>query len=435
MSERLTVWVLQTGEYLPVIHPDQRPMRAANVTRALREAGHEVILWTADWSHQDGAHVFGTNTKLRVDDSFEIRFVHSRGYKRNVGPGRLLDHAQLGRGLARLLRHEQPPDVAFVGFPPIEPAAVMVSWLGRRGVPCLVDVKDQWPDVLLRPFPRAAQWPARVALAPYYALAGRAIGGATGVVSMTDEFLDWSVGVAGRRRGDQDLVVPLTAPAPDLDQVRLDQTGVWWDERGVPDDGRLRAVYVGSLSTHLTRHTISQAARDSEWQFVLCGTGSAEEEVRHDLGHLPNVVMPGWVDHAQAEVLYRRATVGVAPYLAEEGFRISIPNKFLDAFRNGLPMVSSVIGTTERILRENSAGITYQPSDADGLRAGLSQLANDAGLTRQMGDNARRLYERQFTYEKSYGALVQHLVGLAQQGTRGGSMVAQAIELKGCESK
>ena len=101
-------------------------MRAGNLSRSLLEHGHRVTLWTADFDHFERLHHFSDHVKLHMGPKFEIRLISSSGYKRNVGLGRLFDHAQLAYELSRRLKSEREvPDVAFLGFPPIEPVTVM----------------------------------------------------------------------------------------------------------------------------------------------------------------------------------------------------------------------------------------------------------------------------------------------------------------------
>ena len=64
----------------------------------------------------------------------------------------------LGWRLSQLLKRENtPPDVAFIGYPPIEIAAVMTRWLTQKNVPCMLDVKDQWPTIFIDALPQLLQ--------------------------------------------------------------------------------------------------------------------------------------------------------------------------------------------------------------------------------------------------------------------------------------
>ena len=45
------------------------------------------------------------------------------------------------------------PDVVFVGYPPIEISFVMARWVKKKNIPFILDIKDQWPDLILDAFP------------------------------------------------------------------------------------------------------------------------------------------------------------------------------------------------------------------------------------------------------------------------------------------
>ncbi len=176
----MKVWIFQTGEPLHCDAGSLRPMRAMNLANALVAAGHKVVLWSSSFYHQEKRQRVTDNNRVKVSGSLEIRLVASPGYQRNIGPGRLWDHAVLGRNLAKLLDAETTvPDVAFVGYPPIETAAVMTRWLAARRVPCMVDVKDQWPAIFIDALPAPLKLVGRIALAPYFYYGRRALRDAT----------------------------------------------------------------------------------------------------------------------------------------------------------------------------------------------------------------------------------------------------------------
>ena len=114
-------WILQTGEPLQIDTAGLRPMRAINLSTVLSEAGHEVTLWSSDFDHFSKTHRTGGRASIRLEKNIEIKLLKSRGYKSNVGLSRLLDHAQLAWDLRRQLSTMEKPDVAFIGYPPIEP--------------------------------------------------------------------------------------------------------------------------------------------------------------------------------------------------------------------------------------------------------------------------------------------------------------------------
>jgi hypothetical protein len=123
----LTIWILQTGEPLHIDKGSVRPMRAMNLSNALVEANHKVVLWSSAFYHQEKHPRSMTAKSIKISDNLEIRLIPSRGYRRNIGVGRLIDHTQLAFNLKRMLKKATLlPDAAFIGYPPIETAAVLV---------------------------------------------------------------------------------------------------------------------------------------------------------------------------------------------------------------------------------------------------------------------------------------------------------------------
>ena len=210
----MKIWILQTGEPLHCDGGSPRPMRAMNLADSLRSRGYSVRLWSSSFYHQEKRHRADGFESIDISPDLRIDLIPSPGYRRNVGIGRLVDHAALALNLLRRLKMiaaAELPDVVFVGYPPIEAAAVLLRWAKERGIPTMVDVKDQWPSVFVEAFPRPLRPLAKVALTPYFWLGRRALNDATAFCSMSEPFLEWMCRFSGRPRKDGDVVAPLTS--------------------------------------------------------------------------------------------------------------------------------------------------------------------------------------------------------------------------------
>jgi len=150
------VWILQTGEPLHCDGGNPRPMRAMNLADMLVGRGHSVVIWSSAFYHQEKVHRTTKFESLKINDLLTINLIPSVGYKKNIGLSRLIDHAQLAWNLSRILEKDifTKPDVAFVGYPPIECSFVVAHYLTNKSIPFVLDVKDQWPDIFLEPFPK-----------------------------------------------------------------------------------------------------------------------------------------------------------------------------------------------------------------------------------------------------------------------------------------
>ena len=416
----MNVWILQTGEPLHIDGGNPRPMRAMNLGNALIASGHQVVLWSSAFFHQEKRHRSKKAERITISEQLEIRLIPSPGYQRNIGLDRLWDHAVLAFNLNRQLQQEETtPDVAFIGYPPIEAAAVMTRWLYMRGVPSILDVKDQWPSFFLDALPKPLRGIGRIALWPYYYLGRRAMREASGLSAMAETFLEWALNFAGRSRGGHDQIFPLTSPSSALSKDGLENARTWWSTQGIKFDADImRLVFIGSHMSVFDFQPVREAAqlfaqRNAKVEFVICGDGGFSAELRAMLADLPNVFFPGWVDRAQIETLAEISHAALTPYRNIDNFTTNLPNKVIDSLSLGLPILSPLQGEVANLIETYGVGLRYGTDSGTSLVGCIEALISNQALRQKMSNNARRLYRERFSYETVYGGLVRHLEMLA----------------------
>lgn len=418
----MNVWILQTGEPLPGDDGNPRPMRAINLANALVSKGHQVTIWSSAFNHASKQHRCKNFAVVQITTNMTLRFLPSRGYSRNIGLGRLVDHAQLAIGLATCLARDDlvEPDVAFVGYPPIECAAVFLRWLHRRSVPSIIDVKDLWPALFLEPIPPAVRPIAKLALAPYFWLGRRALRDATCFCSMSEDYLEWMAAYADRKLTPIDIVAPLTVPEPIVEPSAFAAATEWWRAKGVDLENRRRVFFVGTLNSVFDFSQIRNAAKrfsegDIQCQFVICGSGSCESEVRALMRDLNNVVFPGWVDRQYLVPLANGSIGSLLPYKNIENFTRNLPNKVIDSMALGVPILTELEGSVARLVEEEGIGICYSARESDSCYSAILNLLSDPKRQSEMARRARNLYEQRFSYEKVYGELVNRIESLGSK--------------------
>ncbi|MGI9316902.1 MAG: glycosyltransferase [bacterium] len=414
----MKIWVFQTGEPLPIDKGQFRPMRAINLCNKLIQAGHQVNLWSSDFSHQEKQFRGMANLPIELSDNFRIRLIPSWGYKKNIGLERLLDHLLLAVNLKRMLNKEtELPDVVFIGYPPIETAYVLSKWLNARKIPILLDIKDQWPIIFVDQLPRIARPFGIFLFWPYFYLARNTMKRASGISSMADGFLKWALDFCGKTKSDNDRVFPLTTPTDQIGDSELRSACQWWDSIGVRNDETKRLCFVGSFSPAFNFVSIKEAAQlaldqGANLQFVLCGDGNVVNKTKDMMSGLPNVVFPGWIDRPKIEALASRSIASIAPYYNTQDFMLSIPNKIIDSLALGLPILSPLKGEVEPLIDGFGVGLMYvdeSEAGSDSLYHAIESLVKDKKLQISMSENARNLYNARFSFESVYGALVNHL--------------------------
>ena len=186
------IWILQTGEPLQ-IDDGFRPMRCINLSSELVKQGHKVTIWSSAFSHQTKLHRSKSFKVIEINQNLTINLIPSYGYKKNIGIARLFDHISLAWNLRKALKENNfpVPDIAFIGYPPIETAFVLGHWLEERDVPYIVDLKDQWPHLFLEIFPALLKPFFSVILFPYFLLGKKSLNMATGFTSMSEGYVSW----------------------------------------------------------------------------------------------------------------------------------------------------------------------------------------------------------------------------------------------------
>jgi glycosyltransferase involved in cell wall biosynthesis len=314
-----------------------------------------------------------------------------------------------------MMRNEELPDIGFIGYPPIEPAWVMTKFLTRKSIPTVLDVKDAWPDVLLRGFPHKFRLIARILLHPYFVMMKSTFKGSSYLSSISPQFLSWTLEVAKRERAGFDSVNFLSFSPVKLSRPDILAAEKFWDSVGVKENNQFRCSYIGSITGALNFERVLEAARGTDVQFVIAGTGPAINQIRESASGIPNIIFPGWVTSAQAAILAKRSTFLLAPYADYEDFSLSLPNKFLDAMSHGKPMLSSISGYPQKFIEENGVGFFYSNSSENSLTELISRLTQDRQYLSLIGENAKNLFNKDFSGEIVYGGLVQTLEEIVNQ--------------------
>ena len=286
----MIVWIFQTGEPLHIDGNLLRPMRAINLAQELASKNHEVILWSSDFYHQEKKHRFGFYNKIKISKFIEIRLIPSPGYKKNIGFGRLYDHFILARNLKKILALEnEKPNIAFVGYPTVEAAHVMIKWLNIYNIPTILDVKDQWPIIFLDILPDMLKPLGNLFLFPYIYFSRKVFRNASALVSISPEFLDWALKFSGRGKTYLDKVVPLTNSLRMLSNSDLTDANNWWDAMGIKNDTLSKFIFIGSHSRAFDFDPIHDAASiHKDCQFIICGHGEYYLHLRKKFSNLNN---------------------------------------------------------------------------------------------------------------------------------------------------
>ncbi|MEX0704415.1 MAG: glycosyltransferase family 4 protein [Planctomycetales bacterium] len=413
----MNVWLIHLGELLPIDGP-YRIHRYGVLSRLLAERGHRAVQWAPTFSHHLKRQRADRDCTVPVESKWSLELLHGPGYRRHVSLRRMRFHGEMARAFARRAPRLEPPDAILCSLPAPEMCVAALDYAEPRGIPVIADVRDVWPDMLVDVFPRALRPVARLLFRGWDRRNETIFRRADAIYGTSQGFLDWGLRYAGRGQRPADRVFPLAYPQSPLSPAERAAAERRWDERGVRDDGTFRVCFLGTFGRLTDPESAVRAARllkkksSADIRFVLCGDGGSLARCRKAAAGLDHVLLPGWVDAADATVLLERCRLGVLPY--RPGMKTTFPNKLMDYFREGLPVVASRSGELAEFLESHRCAALYAPGDAAGLADAILKFHDSPDLLRERSQAVRAVYAERFEPGRVYGEVIAGLEAFAR---------------------
>ena len=144
-------------------------------------------------------------------------------------------------------------------------------------------------------------------------------------------------------------------------------------------EGKFVAGYIGTHGLCHGLETLVAAAerlRGTGIVFLFLGDGARKQFLRDMAAEkkLDNVVFIDSVPKAEVPRYWSILDVSVIHLQKTELFTTVIPSKLFESMGMGLPVLHGVEGESARIVRDENAGIPFEPENADALVAALRRL-------------------------------------------------------------
>ncbi len=401
-SRPLKIWLI--NPYGPLPTEGWREYRFVLLGDALAAAGHDVLWWTANFSHHFKRYRSTGWEDQQRSASFRIRLVPTSSYQRNMSPRRLLFEARFAHAVRQRASRESAPDLIVAADPPQTIGRLGRHLAHRLQVPLVLDVMDQWPELFHLALPPWLRGLTPVLTLPFALSRKRNLESADAVTSLCDTYLEHALRVAPSLRGKPQATIFNGIP---VDRLRA-RLGAPLELKLPPKlPGEVWAIYAGSLGDNYDVPTVLAAARalaasGAGVRLIVAGDGPHRPAVERAAG-LPGARLTylGPLSHEALASLYGRCDVGLCPYAA--GSNVGMPDKAYDYMAAGLPIVSSLAGELAERLRRNRAGVAYQPGSVESLAGVLEALARDGTLREEYARNSLELgreFDQLTQYEK-----------------------------------
>ena len=413
----MKIWLVTIGEPVPLSETQNARLHRTGQFSLWASSRAKVTWWTSAFDHFKKEFVTEKDSGIRINDNLQIRLFKGCGYKSNISIRRFADQNLLAKKMLREMRaSSDKPDIIVCAVPPIELAAACVSYGAENKVPVLLDLRDMWPDIFVDHAPRPLRGLVRLLLSPMFRQAKKAFGGASALIGITEEFVEWGISKAGRPRTSLDASFSFAYNTVPPSAADIARASGFWDGLGVrAGDGVFRICFFGALSRQFDIPTAVRASgllreRGVKAQFVICGAGDKLEDFKRLGAGNPDILFPGWIDAAAIYALMRRSSAGLAPLPDRYDYLATINNKSVEYLSAGLPIISCPAkGTLFNFLEKNGCGWSFNYGDAERLAAIVAGLIKDPEKVKQGSVNAAAAFEADFTSENVNGRMLDHL--------------------------
>lgn len=400
----MRIWMIEEGEPLPFSDCIGRIMRCGILSEMLANRGHSVTWFTSDFSHQEKRRIRNGPCSEMLGENYEIYLLHAdTTYQSHVSFSRWRYFKELAVAFKQEAEHREKPDIIFCGLPSVDFAREAVAYGKRHKVPVVIDVRDLWPDVIWDVVKRPLRPLVRLITKGIDNKVRYIMQNADVIIGSCSVVLPW-IKQKGRSENVLDHVVYMGYDKKRVAPAELEEARDFWKQQGI-DEKIPNIVFFGNIGRVVDYKTILEGMpflADKTFRIIMCGDGDKKEEYERKTRDYDNIIYPGYITQSQIEALMEISVAGLVPYNMNVFFE-GVPNKPIEYLAGGLPVLSSITGELEDLLKENEVGFTYRNGVEFAER--VKTLLQEREHLQIMNENAKRLFEERFSAQKVYGEL------------------------------
>ncbi|WP_335870606.1 glycosyltransferase family 4 protein [Bacillus sp. 2205SS5-2] len=372
------------------------------IARKLSEQGHKVTLVTSNFRHQ--------TKKFRNEDvvkdmsekvNYNVELMGERGYKKNIGIGRVLSHRHFARNLKAYLKTlKQKPDLLYCAYPMMESALEVGRYAKREKIPFVLDIQDVWPEAIKTAVPLPEKI-TNVMLLPLTLYANKIYKLADYVVGVSQSYVDRVEMV--NKYAKMYLPVYIGTDLGYFDDTK---------RKNVVEKNTFWITYIGTLSYSYDIETVIKAVahlknkgiKDIRFKIMGSGPHKSKFELLAQTLEAP-VDFLGHLSYQDMVPLLSQSDI--AANAISRGAQQSITNKIGDYLSAGLPILNSSQNEEfKKMISQYQLGESYLPGDYIKLATLIEELYHNEISRKLYGNNSRKVaegyFDRRYTYQSIY---------------------------------
>ncbi|MDD5697543.1 MAG: glycosyltransferase family 4 protein [Victivallaceae bacterium] len=408
----MIIWLIETGEPLP-IKSGIRKFRIALLAEKLVERGHEVFWWASAFDHQKKTFIAARDKNYSISEGYAIRVLRGLNYRKNVSLARYISNQIIALKFRIQSKKYPKPDIIIVTTPDHLMAYEVARYARGNNIPFMVDILDLWPDIFLDRLKNTGLYNlGKMVLAFDFLRLSFLLKNANCLLAVSEGYLRWGLNKVGRLQNRFDKVVYLgykPLPANPVDSNEKSKISVWLEKR----KNQKIILFIGTFGVSYDLELVVDVAAYFEKSgrtdicFVLAGTGEKFDLISRRTAGLNNLVLTGWIDKDEIDILLSKASVGLLTYTKDAPQGLS--NKPFEYLSAGLPLVSSLTGEMSEFINQYQFGLNYSPGDLDGLRSCIERLVDEPDLYGNLSRKASDFFKEFGDANNIYHEYARHI--------------------------
>lgn len=397
----MNVWLVTIGEPVPISENKLRLHRTGILFDYLSKRGTtKTIWWTSNFSHFLKKKIDGDKKNFYSEEAI-INLINSPGYKKNISIRRFYDHLILALNFRKLIKREDPPDIIICSFPTILLSYFSIRYSKKHKIPILIDFRDNWPDIFVDFLPPSLKFFGKIIFSPYKIISNYIFKNATGIISITNNFLKIALAKAKREKKIYDNYFPLGYNK--LSSIKSYNGKL---KKFPIDEKKINLCFIGTLGGSFNLDYVIDAFNSNKlnnFRIFICGDGDFRGKLEKK-AISKNIFFPGYIDAIDIKYLLKKCQIGLCPYIPKHDFLNSIPGKAIEYMSEGLYLMSSLgNGVLGNFIKKNKIGINYSNSETF-----INQLKS-IKLKKEDSKYIMDLYKKLFDSKVVYKNYIDHI--------------------------
>jgi len=395
VTQRSKIWLVKSHEPLPFNQEGDRMFRMGIFYTLLERIDqYDITWWSSSFSHYRKKQV--CINSYNTSEFAKVQIINSPGYSKNKSIKRFIDHTIIGLKFFVKGLKAPKPNLILCAFPIFSTALATILLSKLRGIPYIIDYRDKWPEVYWENHLKGAKKRlVKIIVYPLEFLRNQILQNSWKISTISSEFLNITSAITGERVQDRAISFSyiknekkekdLTVNPTLKDFIELNKS-----KKIVCFIGTIG--YLGDVETIYKSATILRESKD--FCFIFCGTGDMLNHWSYKYQE-ENILNTGFVGNDELAYVLRNSSIGVLPYLDNETWNSTIPNKLVEYLSEGLFLLCSSGPTSlmAQIITNNKIGKLYKVFDEVDLVNKLKSIkAEDLVLKNER----KKIYEENF---------------------------------------